>query len=347
MKKVLLINQGHTQNLGDILISEVMSRFFIQQGFEVDVQPYDDIVQNRFRLRFDSKNIIPKIVERIPYFMDYANSKRIRALLDRKKYDFAVIGGGELLASHYGFNSSFVTWCRLLREKHIPVYVHGVSGDTEMSDFYLKRYKRALKTCQYVSARDHSTESILQNVYSINASYCPDVVFSYKHFFELPLEDKTGDVICVPMPINENQLQTLGLRDRNDFYCYLAKLIEKNDISDSKRIIITSTEAEDMDAVIGFYRYCLKNLRYDFKLVVNPTVNEFIGLLAKSSCVVSCRMHACILGLLSGNDIIPVPFKEKLAVFAREYSNAKVLEDTIEQSYAGLLNIVERFKQCC
>ena len=344
-KKVLLINQGHTRNSGDKLISKVMSIFLVQQGFEVDVKPYEDLVQNSFELHFDSKKIIPKIVERIPFFMDYANSKRVDALINNENYDFAVIGGGELLASHFGFNSSFVTWCRLLNKKNIPIFVYGISGDTKMSSFYIKRYKKALKKCQYISARDHSTESILQNVYGVDAKYYPDVVFSYRHFFKLPKPGQKKDIVCVPKSINKMQREKLGLGSTSDFYHYLTELIAKNATSDTKRIIITSTEAEDKNAVLEFYYYCLKNLHYDLKLVVNPTVDELIGLLANSSCIISCRMHACILGLLSGNVAVPVPFKEKLAVFAKEYSNVKVLEYSIEQSYVGLLNLIEQFKR--
>ena len=342
MKKVLLINQGHTANLGDILISKVMSGFFLEQGFEIETLPYDDVVQNRFRLPFDKKNILPRLIERIPFVMDYANFKRINNLVKGKKFSFAVIGGGELLASHHGFNSALLMWCRLLEKKNIPVYLYGVSGDTDMSFFYKARYKRALKTCRSISVRDHSTESILRDYYKIKATYYPDVVFSFWHFFKKPQIDKKNRVICIPKQLTDRQLRTLGLRNHVDFYDYLINLVQK---SGASNIILTSTEAEDRDAILGFYRYCVNNTHYNIKLIFSPSVEEFINMLAASSCVISCRMHACILGLLNDTDILPVPFKEKLAVFAKEYSDKRYAIKAMEQSYVGLLSIIKDFKE--
>jgi hypothetical protein len=56
-------------------------------------------------------------------------------------------------------------------------------------------------------------------------------------------------------------------------------------------------------------------------------------------------MHACILGLLNDTDILPVPFKEKLAVFAKEYSDKRYAIKAMEQSYVGLLSIIKDFKE--
>lgn len=211
-----------------------------------------------------------------------------------------------------------------------------------MSFFYKARYKRALKTCRSISVRDHSTESILRDYYKIKATYYPDVVFSFWHFFKKPQIDKKNRVICIPKQLTDRQLRTLGLRNHVDFYDYLINLVQK---SGASNIILTSTEAEDRDAILGFYRYCVNNTHYNIKLIFSPSVEEFINMLAASSCVISCRMHACILGLLNDTDILPVPFKEKLAVFAKEYSDKRYAIKAMEQSYVGLLSIIKDFKE--
>ena len=40
MKKVLVINQGHTKNYGDIAINNTITEFFRKKGLEVDFLPF-------------------------------------------------------------------------------------------------------------------------------------------------------------------------------------------------------------------------------------------------------------------------------------------------------------------
>lgn len=342
MQRVLLINQGHTPNLGDIAIAKVMESFFSQQGYTTETMPYDEQVEQRFSFPIDRKDLLPKSMLRISPIMDVLNRRRIRRLLGDKRFDFAVIGGGELLGRHFGFNSSFVSWCSELSSRHIPIYVTGVSGDLHMQDYYLNRYRKALRKCAYVSARDHSTEHILHERYGIDAHYAPDVVFTYNRLFKPQHGTDKKDIVCVPVPCKKEQLQTLGLQSENGYFRYLADLISCQNEKAGKKVIITSTVQTDEAIVHRFAKYCSTHTSYDIAIRPYPALDEFMHLIDQASYTISGRMHACILGLISGSRIIPIPFKEKLAVFAQEYSSANDIEKVAEEAYQGLMHIVRQ-----
>lgn len=342
MQRVLLINQGHTPNLGDIAIAKVMENFFSQQGYITETMPYDEQVEQVFSLPLDRNDLLPKSMLRLSPVMDALNHRRIRRLLNDKHFDFAVIGGGELLGRHFGFNSSFVSWCSELSSRKIPIYVTGVSGDLHMQDYYLNRYRKALRKCVYVSARDHSTERILHERYGIEAHYSPDVVFAYNHLFKSQHDTDKKDIVCVPVPCKKEQLQALRLQSENDYFRYLANLISQHNEEATKKVIITSTVQTDEAIVHRFAQYCSAHTSYDIAVRPYPALDEFMHLIDQANYTISGRMHACILGLISGSRIIPIPFKEKLAVFAQEYSSADNIEKVSEEAYQGLIHITRQ-----
>ena len=112
MKKILLITQGHTPNIGDYAIARCEEEFFKSQGFEVVRAPYEIQISEKLRLTGKLAILTNKIFSKCYFLNDIWHKKRIKSLLanaDCNPEDFscAIIGGGELVGSHKGFNSSF------------------------------------------------------------------------------------------------------------------------------------------------------------------------------------------------------------------------------------------------
>lgn len=340
MTRILLINQGHTNNIGDQAIDAVLDGFLAAQGHTVVHAPYETRVEDRFSLPFDHTDITPRIIMRIPPVMNHLNHKRIKDVIsDIGPLDAAVIGGGELLANHRGFNSALVIWCRELHARRIPILLTGVSGNYA-GGINARYYKEALNLCSYVSVRDHSTEQILANKYGVHCEYAPDVVFSYTKVFPglVDLQQNRTQELCVPVEFDKSQFTSMHLANEREYIAYLAQRLM--DHVDDPHVTVTSTIMDD----VRYPQYIAKELqRYGLNTQARTgeDLDGFIALLPTTSRVLSARMHACILGLLFGCEIAPIPFREKLVVFGKEYHSVDDIHSVIEASYTGLIRLNE------
>ncbi len=295
MKKILLITQGHTPNIGDYAIARCEEEFFKSQGFEVVRAPYEIQISEKLRLTSKLAILTNKIFSKCYFLNDIWHKKRIKSLLanaDCNPEDFscAIIGGGELVGSHKGFNSSFYNWCKVLSDKRIPIAVHGVSGDINMNARLLERYKVSLRKCFRVSVRDRKTVANFKKAYDFVPFYSPDAVFAFPKLsaFADRSEGKSGNlsdingtcgtdsadgtagnesraknVLCIPVPYAQDMEKTLGTRNEQAYFDYLINAACKNSTDGNSnrsqpfeiRLNITSTVAGDMDFVQRFADY--------------------------------------------------------------------------------------------
>lgn len=340
MTRILLINQGHTNNIGDQAIDAVLDGFLAAQGHTVVHAPYEERVEDVFSVPFDHADVSQRIIMRMPPVMNHLNRKRIKELFnDIGSVDAAVIGGGELLASHWGFNSALLTWCRELHGRKVPILLTGVSGNY-LGGLNARQYQEALNLCDYVSARDHSTEQMLANKYGIRCTYAPDVVFSYTKIFPESIgsgHNRTRE-LCVPVQFDKSHFASMGLTSERAYTAYLAQQLTTRE--GNPHVIVTSTLMDD----VRYPQYVAKELQnhgLHAEARTGEDLDGFIALLRTSSRVLSARMHACILGLLFGCEIAPIPFREKLAVFGKEYHCVDDIHSVTEASYAGLMRLNE------
>ena len=206
--KLLLINQGHTQNYGDIAIAEAVMSNFAQLGYATEMAEYCDeektygkILNNKYCRKTILKSLRVK---------DYFNHKRVKAILKKQKPDIAIIGGGELISSHIEFNSAFVSWVEELSKNNIPIYVTGVSGDINMPKAQLDRYGAALKKCSKIFVRDNATKANIKKAYNLSVEVYPDVVFSLKTKERFT---KHNQLIVTPIAPNKKIMTALGVRN--------------------------------------------------------------------------------------------------------------------------------------
>ena len=105
-KKILVLNQGATQNYGDIAINNTIITYLKKQGFEVDYFPFwlEELV---FGKKYEKiPKFIMKVIWHLQFLLDGLLKKTIRKNIVILKYDAIIIGGGELLCGHRGFNTA-------------------------------------------------------------------------------------------------------------------------------------------------------------------------------------------------------------------------------------------------
>lgn len=346
MSRILLLNQGHTDNIGDQAIDAVLSTFLRSRGFDVTSAPYEEYVEGRIQLAFDGREILPRAARHMSALMDHWHRNRIRALLERMEdaeyIDAAVIGGGELLAaSHRGFASAFPIWCEELAKRGIPVFVTGVSGDFRPGRS-AKRFAQALRTCAYISVRDLPTERMMHDDYGVDAVCHPDVVFSYTRIFPDTVHQLPHDAsLCIPVHLNAAGYNTLHLADENAYMDYMATELRSEKAADMPVIVTSTVSSEDYPEQVA-QEFVARGL--DAQARTGLELPAFIDLLNRTGFLLSGRMHACILGLQYGCDVHPIPYRAKLAAFASEYGGVSNLDRASDASYTGLEELAVRLE---
>lgn len=338
MKKVLLLNQGHSSNLGDKLINEVMTNVLVENN-EVLHAPFiptekeseigwNDISSFRNKstnIFIDSlKNIIKKSKVIITIGLDYKYQKAIYNIIKDEEIDAVVIGGGELLATFIPFNSALYSWIKIIKKnyKDIPIIIYGVSGTKPKNKFLDKRLKYILTNCNFISVRDHATESFINNSYKIKTNYSPDCVFSYRELNKDNTIKNKENILSIMIYDYDSLHGKLSFSNKIEYFDHWYDLLEKN-IQCKDVVLLAYTTEEDRMCSKEFLNYILdnKDIKHAVQLAEYNDVYGLIDIVKKSRTIITGRMHAMILAKQYKTDIIPFIFKEKIETFCNEYVN--------------------------
>ncbi len=337
--KILILNQGKTKNYGDIAINETIDTFFRNKGFKVDNYIFwlEEFAFGKNYSRLPE--IIKKILWKLHFVRDYFLRRAIKKNIKLKEYNAVIIGGGELLSSHLGFNTALYTWTKILSNYNIPIYIIGVSGNNQLTNKLSDRTKKALEKCAKILVRDSYTYKLLNETYNIKCQKKPDVVFSYKQICvntkeKMKNENKKA-IMCVPI-MYETLKENMGFHSKQEYFVYLENLIKEN-LNSGDEIIVTTTVYDDNNLARDFYLWLKENKNYAeiiFKEYTN--IDDYIDLLNLAHTVISARMHALILALLYDCNIVVIPFKEKLKVFEKEYCSKIDIKEVEKESLESL-----------
>ena len=339
MDSVLLLNQSHTNNIGDIAIGKSMESWAQDNGWNPITRPFWDeqAVFGHF-----AYTLISLIIKTVPFLSNWIIGKWVEKTVDAVTQTtpirFAIIGGGELFCSHRGFNAVFSCWVNALTARGIPCCVIGVSGDERLGPMQIRRNAKALQKCFFVAVRDHNSQKIFEKLYSIHATVSPDVVFLLGRNDDASVKRDT--VLCVPLSINTKK----GRRKDNynlDFYYHLVERMRCG-----KRVVFTVTEQRDQDFTESLCKRINTTYDADYEFAPYLEYDGFREMLCSSSIVISGRMHALILGLLCGCEIKAVLIKQKLRVFDDEYGKCDDIEAvviTARKSFSRYAEIIRRY----
>lgn len=340
---ILLINQGHTDNLGDKAITKTMSDILHKiSGVKITVMPFipNEVFVEMKSLKKESKHeveytrisLLRKVVRSIKRKVNGLGKNSIdQATLYKRKiiellnnditYDLAIIGGGELIkGNNHPFFYSLQAWSEILDQKAIPIALIGVSSDSKFNCYETNVIQKVLSKYVAIVVRDQKTKRVFSDDLKINCEYIPDVVFAYRYLNEKNImdtkkENKIAFCIYAFQELNNKKMYRNSL---DEYYQFWFELMEK--YRGRKIPVLSYTTYSDYCESYRFKKWLKDTKNYDIDLEEINTLEEFNYSVNKYRQIVSGRMHSMILALQYGTIITPIIVKNKLSVFEEEWS---------------------------
>lgn len=354
MKSILLVNQGHTDNIGDQLISEIMNKYF-SSCFLTSVAPFIPD-QKKTRIKLESNNYLNTNEENktlgIKNFFKknyciclFALTLKYYKNISKKyqcSYDAIIIGGGELLSDYIVFVAAMQAWLLYSLKNKMKIILYGVSG----MPFAIRSHRilrKLMKKCDLIFVRDTDTERHLMQYIRSDIQYAPDIVFTMNQIDGyLPKLNykKKGILVTVYSPEEIGKTQDLD----KYFDQWIQLILEKINDCDGK-IRIGYTTQSDYKTASAFYNYIVKNKFFrniDVKVCNYVDWKGYCLVAAESKYVITGRMHAMIIALQCNCKVVPYLVKRKIEIFNQEYILKKYNMCTVNKKIKNSLEIVTK-----
>ena len=335
-KKVLLINEQFSDNVGDQAIADAMSSYIQSKGFQICRYDYS------FREQTDKLNAIIKPKKPCYYIHSMVKSciprsfktlrhiKRFRSKIksvNLDDVDYVVIGGGQLVLSNIVFPAALSVWTSALRQRNIDIYILA-SGVGEKFTFLEKLLiKKALRKCRRIYLRDKRSIENARLNFKISALYCPDIAYY------LTKKEKNREK-------EQRNFAALGITDFDIFTRYnremnrpdisrqtylnhwLGKAKKYNNQGLELKLISTTYKDHLLSQELSAL---LDQENIDHKIIDFPmTWENFMREMKEVEVIESGRMHALILAHASHvTSLIPSLISKKLEQYSLEYISKK------------------------
>jgi len=314
--KILIINEGLSDNLGDQAIND--SLFYLARLNGVDDITHADFTKNisipneisihnvkRGKLIF-IKKLLP-----VKLYWFLKNFSRINQI-SKGKYDKVIIGGGQLLLSNNYFSVALFTWITFLKFYHnhkIIIFSVGSGSKFRLADKILFKY--ALKKADSVFVRDFKSQVFSKTFFNIKSNFVYDVAFMHNKF--LKIEKRKTDQILLGVVSYDIYVRYNSIfKSKDQYYKSWIKLLDKNKI-DIKNVKLFYTTQYDRETSLDFKDYLFKYLNIELSIVETKDKYTLIREINKSQKIISARMHALILALTYKTEIIPYNISDKIS----------------------------------
>lgn len=348
MQKALVICECFSDNIGDQAIAYSMRKKLEEFYPQVDLVDFSFRESVRPNLPGESarpsrKYLMPEVLKKTSLFLFL---KRLHFFLRhlhqafkvcRGSYEIAVIGGGQLVMGNQTFPVSMLLWTYLLKlaNTRVKLVSVGVASSFSAVDSFL--FRLALAPTEFIYARDSKSLSILKSITGRPCRYIPDIAYALELEVN-PSFSKERDLYILS-PVEYSVYKRYIVESNLPHWTeveYVEQWVSILEQAQGQLVIAPTTQKDYMFSEKVLDRYRAKNRSGDSKAVELVSLDgwqDFVLLAKRASVVCSGRMHALILGQVSGADVEPFLLSEKLISFSIEgfsgnVSDLKALIDT-------------------
>ncbi len=345
MRKVLLLNKGWSDNLGDRAIKLCITHLLQEQDCNVTFRDLTSKSLENYKCEYENVGKskwerFVKVASILPIEIRWTIKNLWSVINHVRRNDFIVIGGGQLILSNSYFPWSIFVWVlisKLLRRK---LYFYGVGVGMDFPNYHQTLYKYALKNINQIVLRDPKSVKYLKEYFNIDGKITHDVVFCISDLTK-PEVKKSNKVLVgiidyeVYLHYNPN-----SNKDRNAYHQYWLDLIVSYDLI-GKDIELFSTTSKDLEESKQFQVF-LSEKGIIASLIQITDLDGLLEAVFNASCVFSGRMHALIIAIsYECPRIIPFNVSHKINEFERNYLTMIDLQGIKKQIRKDIEKLVE------
>lgn len=343
MKRILVINQYNSDNIGDNLLNEMLCLNLKRMGYNTDnvgyAQQYKQVVEYKiddskvnFAKSFLKKIISPWLKYQLIYKLRLNTSQKN---LKKQRWDAVIIGGGQLLKHNSVFIYCFRHWINWAKKEDIPIILHGIGADSELSKYEIKVYKKCLKYVQVVNCRDIETKEIMRQKFDVKAYISPDIAFTYRNE---KVEKYNKNVILV-MPysyLTAKRSFQFNVSKSQYFEIIRHKIKNIKEKESDLSVVLAATTSDDASECYRFAEW-YANIGEKCSVRKIQDSDTLFQEACKAKYMITGRMHAMIVGLIAGVKIEPILVSNKIKFFEKNYLKEELnLEEISRQAFEGL-----------
>ncbi|MEU3402329.1 polysaccharide pyruvyl transferase family protein, partial [Streptomyces filamentosus] len=177
MKKVLIVNRGCCDNLGDQAINIAMKKF-ITSNYNVSTSFSDytslskepkniDLNVSNITLKMNLRELLKKFLP-LKLIWLIRNYSRLNRII-KDNVDYIVIGGGQLILSNSTFDIAAATWVYLAKSYNIPIIFCSVGAGTNFNFINKTLFSYALRNANSICVRDETSRATIRNEFNIDS----------------------------------------------------------------------------------------------------------------------------------------------------------------------------------
>lgn len=361
MAKVLIINEGYSNNLGDQAILGSTVEYYKDLGFETDflylskpsmshLPKYDYL--NKTVLLAPSKKPLNKLKAFFYLFYWYwKNRKSIVNKLTCKRYDLISIGGGQLInSSNTGLPSQFAIalyWLtKLIKQKspHSKIIFFAIGVAKSFNFLERRLFQRALNSASGIWVRDSFSKDTLQVLFSKDSVLMPDIAFYRGRENSSMVSEKENIALVGIANYDEVVAKYRPEISKDEYY---TSILSQIDFYKAKGVVVYLfyTTKLDVHELWSFNRFLNKNNKEEIEVCEIQNLSDLIGLIKKSKYIFSGRMHALILGLKYQCEVTSYLVSQKLLSFDEAYVQRKTDIGELNEEIIDRLRNIENFNR--
>lgn len=345
-KKILVINQYNSDNLGDKLLNKSLIDELTLNNFDCNNLGYAQTTEQTINYTHNYGGKIISFLYRIfPEELKYKLKYKARLTkqldsINSEEYSAIIIGGGQLLKHNSVFSDCLRFWIDWASENQLLTCLYGVGVDNNLSIKEENFYSEILKHIDYINCRDIGTSKILKELSGRNVRISPDVAFTMKNS---TCRVKHNKVLVMPYSYEIANKHFSLNRSREHYFCDILNMIPNEFKNDC--IYISATTSSDAYESILFQKF-LDSKGIKSKIIEAYTVDDLIDIISKFKYVITGRMHAMIVCSVVGTKIIPIRISNKIDQFLKEYDNDYVdINKAISESKKGVYDLASYIKE--
>lgn len=351
-KKILILNRGGSDNLGDQAIRKSLEMLFESRDVEVTFEDFTNVIEehsyysNQVKKTRELKKLISYLIpDKIKW---YIKNKSIFNVLKKNIYDAVLIGGGQLINKNEIFAYSMYLWTKKVKKMNIntKLFLYSVGAMNEFSKSDYKYYKKSFNKFDDIFVRDEYAQVVLKEQFNVDAKLTFDVAFSYRKYKEstkntTPKKDNT--LLIGFTDYGRYKKYNTGLT-KDEFYGeYIDKI--KNYENQNYKITFFYTTKSDLVVAKEINELVFEKYNNIYEIANIQNLDDLINYFKVTKKVVSPRMHALILSSIYDCEVEPELLSDKIITFKNKYLSSKLdlngIVNKIEEDIDYLVSIIK------